>query len=117
MKAEFDTLYNEVFRGFSYSYKVSHLTEGFEYRFRVSAVNAAGESVISDPSDKIYTAFVPSTPPAPIVVKRSSTAITLEWDDPESNGGQPLTGFHVYRSEDGSDYTEISMPAQTNAAI
>uniref|UniRef100_A0A8C4S356 Titin n=1 Tax=Erpetoichthys calabaricus TaxID=27687 RepID=A0A8C4S356_ERPCA len=92
--------------------KVSGLTEGSEYQYRVSAVNAAGEGPFSDASD-FYKAADPIDPPGEPtklkVVDSTKSSITLEWVKPVYDGGSNITGYVVEKREQGEeDWTMIS---------
>jgi fibronectin type 3 domain-containing protein len=50
IKAEFESTYHEIYRGKSTSYKATLLTTGFNYQFKVRAINAAGMSDLSPAS-------------------------------------------------------------------
>ena len=39
----------------------------------------------------------------------SDSSITLHWDEPEDDGGSPLTYYKIYRSISGVNYELIGM--------
>jgi len=117
MKAGYHSDYSTVYEGYSFSNKITNLTSGFQYTFKVISVNKAGESEESDPSTQIYTATKPSPPLGLDLIDRSSSHIAIKWDYPKTTGGVPLLGFKLFRSEDSNAYIEISFPANVNPAI
>lgn len=79
------------------SIKISRLTQGTEYQFRICAENRYGKSsfVESDP----VVAQYPFSPPGPPIelraVSASKNAIVIAWGKPESNGGDTVLGYHI----------------------
>lgn len=78
------------------SYRAILLEPGFEYRFKVKAINSLGPSAISSASVAITTALVPLKPTGLTLVARNSQEITFRWTAPESTGGVKLSGYKVY---------------------
>lgn len=96
MKPEFENDFEEIYRGYSFSYKVTNLMTGFSYKFRVKAVNKEGEGEVSMSTSSIFTAILPSQPFDLKLKSRSNTHIQISWSSPASSGGLPLTGFKVF---------------------
>lgn len=79
-------------------FKVSGLTPGHEYEYRILAENAAGLSAPS-PSSPFYkacdTIFQPGPPGNPRVLDTSKSSITIAWNKPVYDGGSEITGYIV----------------------
>lgn len=85
------------------TYVVTELVEGHEYMFRVFAVNAFGISdslevsetiLIKSPFDK------PGPPIGPFDVNNiTESSILLHWDEPDSDGGSPITHYILEKRE------------------
>lgn len=71
------------------------LTNGVTYYYQVSAVNAVGEGSLCD-EVQVIPATVPSAP-RNLVMTASGGQVTLAWEAPSSDGGQPAISFRVYR--------------------
>ncbi|XP_028305150.1 titin-like [Gouania willdenowi] len=79
------------------SIKVSRLTQGTEYQFRVASENRYGRShfVESDTVVAQYP-FKPPGPPSNLhVVQASKSAMVIAWNKPDSDGGSPVIGYHI----------------------
>ncbi|XP_074533310.1 titin-like [Halichoeres trimaculatus] len=79
------------------SIKISRLTQGTEYQFRIAAENRYGKSqfVESDPVVAQYP-FKPPGPPLNVcVVNASKSIMVVTWSKPDSDGGNPIVGYHI----------------------
>uniref|UniRef100_A0A8B9LML3 Titin n=1 Tax=Astyanax mexicanus TaxID=7994 RepID=A0A8B9LML3_ASTMX len=77
---------------------VTHLTEGYEYEFRVMAENGAGVGPPSGTSRLFKCREPTSSPSAPTLVKvidSTKTSITLEWTKPVFDGGMQIIGYII----------------------
>uniref|UniRef100_A0A803XLL0 Titin n=1 Tax=Meleagris gallopavo TaxID=9103 RepID=A0A803XLL0_MELGA len=94
-------------------YKVSGLTEGHEYEYRVMAENAAGVSEPS-PTSPFYkacdTVFKPGPPGNPRVLDSSKSSITIAWNKPIYDGGSEITGYMVEIALPEEDEWKIVTP-------
>lgn len=90
--------------GVTSPYEVTGLTNSLTYYFVVTATNALGESVYS-----VEISVTPSgtvTEPLNVVATPGRSQVDLSWDPPTSDGGSPITGYNIYRSESsGQSYT------------
>ena len=75
-------------------YKVTGLTNGTTYYFRVAAVSQVGEGKPSVEANAV-PATVPGAP-AGLTATPGDGTVTLSWAAPAS-GGAPVTGYNVYQ--------------------
>ena len=97
---------------------VTGLTNGTQYYFRVSAVNAIGtgtasSSVTATPSAGATAPGVPQS----FAASRGNTQVDLSWSAPASDGGATITGYKVYQSTDDASYSEVATPSGTTQTI
>ncbi len=80
----------------STSRKITGLTPGSAYTFRVKAANLSGSSVESGPSAPV-TPTATDTPSAPsqVVAEADSTSAIVRWNEPADDGGSEITGYRV----------------------
>ena len=86
---------------------ITGLVDGLAHKFRISARNAHGTSDPSPVSDA-YTPWTPVAPGAPLNVVASARPgqVDLDWDGPESDGGDPITDYVIeYSTDGGSTWT------------
>jgi len=81
-------------------FTVTGLTNGTAYRFRVSAVNAAGTGASAQASATV-TPSAKAAAPSGVVATPSNGSIGLTWSAPTDTGGSTLTGYVVEQSTDG----------------
>ena len=92
------------------NFDVKGLTKGHKYKFRVRAVNKEGKS---DPLETsgAYEAKndfeVPSKPGRPEVEDFDSEWVKLKWEKPESDGGNPISGYIIEKCDDMSNKWEV----------
>uniref|UniRef100_A0A3P8SUA5 Titin n=1 Tax=Amphiprion percula TaxID=161767 RepID=A0A3P8SUA5_AMPPE len=86
------------------TFKAARLTTGTQYQFRVKAQNryGIGPSIISEPVIAAYPFDVPSQPGTPVVTSFNKDAMNLSWNEPSSDGGSAILGYHVERKEKNS---------------
>ena len=82
------------------------LNNGTSVRFRVAAINAAGQSPWSAASSSITPFGVPGTPDQPMAIA-GVTSVTVDWNPPSSNGSE-LTGYIVRQKEGAGAYVDVS---------
>ncbi len=80
------------------SYTNGGLANGQTYYYKVSAVNAAGEGVLSN-EISVIPAVPDTAPTAPILdsLTVSDKQVMVKWSAPSSDGGSALTGYKIYR--------------------
>lgn len=82
--------------------EVDSLTPDHEYKFRVKAVNAEGES---EPLETLAPIFardpytLPTAPSAPKPIDWSINHVELEWDAPALDGGTPITNYIIEKKD------------------
>lgn len=79
------------------SIKISRLTQGTEYQFRIAAENRYGKShfVESEPVTAQYPFKPPGEPTNLQVVTASKSVMVIAWAKPHSDGGSPITGYYI----------------------
>jgi parallel beta-helix repeat protein len=94
------------------SFKDTGIINGNTYFYKVGAKSAVGEGPLSNeasamPTDKNTIPTVPRN----VLAIAYDTTITLTWEMPASDGGNPITNYKIYRgtSQEGeSFYMELS---------
>ena len=87
--------------------EITDVNAGTAGSLLVSAVNEAGTGPARD-AGSATTHDVPAVPEDLVVEEVTTTTVTLEWDDPEHNGGMPVTSFHVQYQLNGVESVLIS---------
>ncbi|GIY64293.1 twitchin [Caerostris darwini] len=85
--------------------EVGNLEPGHEYKFRVKAVNAEGESDSLDAFEPIIAKNPfdpPGSPSTPEVKDWDKDMVKLAWTKPAKDGGAPITGYLVEKKRKGS---------------
>uniref|UniRef100_A0A3B3V1K5 Titin n=1 Tax=Poecilia latipinna TaxID=48699 RepID=A0A3B3V1K5_9TELE len=75
------------------SFKAGRLTHGAEYQFRIYAVNRITAQ---------YNFKQPGPPSTPIVKLATKSYMLVTWNEPVSDGGSPVLGYHLERKERSS---------------
>lgn len=86
------------------TFKAAKLTTGTQYQFRVKAQNryGIGPSILSEAVIAAYPFDVPSQPGTPVVTSFNKDYMTLSWNEPTSDGGSAILGYHIERKERNS---------------
>lgn len=96
------------------TYTDSTAANGTTYSYAVTAVNAAGESELSDVQSATPAATAPSAPPLN-GASAGNAEIDLSWATPSSNGGLPITGYRIYRGLTSSSLTLLTTVGVTTS--
>uniref|UniRef100_A0A3P8WBQ1 Titin n=1 Tax=Cynoglossus semilaevis TaxID=244447 RepID=A0A3P8WBQ1_CYNSE len=83
------------------SFKAGRLTQGAEYQFRIYAVNRYGKSTFLDSPGITaqYNFKLPGPPSTPIVKFATKSYMVVTWNEPVSDGGSPVVGYHLEKKE------------------
>lgn len=82
-----------------------NVTFGVRYYYGVSAVNDAGEGSLAVSTVGVVPFTVPSEPKnLSFEVEVEGRKVVLRWTEPESDGGNEIQGYRVYRSDDGEEW-------------
>ncbi|MGA1260226.1 MAG: fibronectin type III domain-containing protein, partial [Ilumatobacteraceae bacterium] len=75
---------------------VTDLTDGVPHIFRIKAYNAVGTGPASESTDPM-TPLTPTAPGQPLNVTGTAmpALVELDWDEPTSDGGAPITDYVV----------------------
>ena len=93
---------------------IAGLTNGVRYRVTVTASNTVGTSDPS-PASFVTPASTPGTPENVRAI-RGNGAATIEWDPPQSNGGDPVDLYHV-RMWDSNDLAVNATSTTTSIPV
>lgn len=82
------------------SHEVKGLTSGYEYQYRVTALNRVGEGLFSPMTAVLVAATVPERPDPPIFRSVTTSLIGLEITPLTANGGSAVIRYKLY-ADDG----------------
>jgi hypothetical protein len=96
-----------------------HLKLGRSYLFAVQAVNGFGQSGITHPV--IKTLAIAASPPQHVTTKARTHAISVHWQAPKHDGGDPVTGYRVEYATcvpgaKGCSFHSVAAPRHRNVA-
>lgn len=98
------------------SLRISGMAPGSAYLVRVQAINGVGRSEPAQTGLTTNPGLAP--PPGGLTAGDiSTTALTLSWDLPLSNGGSPITDYRIEVSSNGTRFTAIRHTASNNRAF
>lgn len=93
---EYELVYDGTGRSDILTYTVTkNILKTKYYKFKVSAINAIGESTWSNKLSS-FIAVVPTVPVHFAFVSSSSGTVNLKWEAPQFDGGATLLGYYIY---------------------
>ncbi|XP_072043167.1 myomesin-3-like [Amphiura filiformis] len=106
------------------SFTIEDLTPDRQYKFRIRAVNVAGEGEPSSPSDVITAKEpydLPGVPNTPTAVNINNTSVMLTWLPPEGNkdSSSRVTSYIIEKCDisKGEDWFQVDKGCETSCAI
>ncbi|KAM7380980.1 hypothetical protein PAMP_004243 [Pampus punctatissimus] len=84
-------------------FRITGLTEGVHYFFRVLPENIYGVGEPCETSEALLVCEMPSVPLNLQVVDVTRSSVTLHWEKPLHDGGSRLTGYVIEACKVGSD--------------
>lgn len=89
------------------TYNDTNVLSGITYYYKVSAVNTNGEGPLSNEA----SATPPNVPYAPLNLTADSGVgyIKLNWDEPTSDGGAPITNYRIFKGTTSGSETFFVM--------
>jgi len=94
---------------------VEGLTDGTTYSFKITAVNANGDSALSDFSDA-KTADVPDAPTG-VTATANATTISNSWSAPTNSNGSAITEYKVYLINSAGTDVTAQTKTTTNTSV
>jgi fibronectin type 3 domain-containing protein len=95
------------------SYADTGLTYGQTYFYVVRAVNGVGEG---PPSNEASAAPAnPPDPPRDLRATAGNAAVTIQWNDPLSDGGSLITNYKIYRGTAASGESLVTTVGKVNS--
>ncbi|CAF1136420.1 unnamed protein product, partial [Didymodactylos carnosus] len=113
-----DGIFNSIYTGTSYTYKINKLLESTPYNFRVCARNETG----SGPWSEVYTFSTTKAPPnalkAPYITDISSTSCLINWQSHKPLGKDGIS-YILQKQEQKreNDYSELYKGEMTSYRV
>jgi len=94
---------------------VTNLGAGIQYHFAVTAVNAAGDSILSN--ERTATPYGVPNAPTLTTALAGSSLVNLTWAAPTFDGNSPITGYKVYYGTTSTPGTLFSTVSGTTLSV
>ena len=95
-------------------YQDTGLIQATKYHYRVSAINKVGTGMPSDSKSSTTAASTTGAAgPTGLTAQGTNAAVMLHWLAPADPSGDPITGYRIQRSPDGTDWTNINVNTKT----
>lgn len=98
-----------VYHGSATSTVLEGLSAGTEYEFKILTTTMVGNSPWSSNKFKFLIVDLPSPPLDLLLVAFDDTFVTMKWQAPIFSGGQPLSGFKLYRENCDEAATTVQL--------
>ena len=94
----FTDIFEGVFEPSIFSYYVTGLITGLQYRFKIRAAGINDQGPESNIAS-FYACTKPSEFQSPTLIISNTTSIQIQWSAPRDDGGCSLTGYAVFRDD------------------
>merc|ERR1712098_333346 len=99
------------------SVKMSKLQEGSKYVFRVRAKNEYGYGDWAELADPVAVSDVASAPGKVTVVDSNAKEVTLNWTEPENDGGCKIIKYIILYQEVTEETWHVATESTTTSAV
>jgi titin len=94
---------------------ITGLTAGTQYSFTVVAVDSYNQ--VSTPAAVLATPIGPPAAPTGVYASESAGQVTLSWTAVTPTSGSPVTGYYIYRTDQGSTPIATVTGASTSSYL
>lgn len=113
---DFTLIYDGSNKPQTLSYLVEDLNTSSQYTFKLTALNFNGEGAYSN-EFTFNACTTPSGFSAPWKQASTSTSITINWNEPEDDGGCPISGYAVFRDDGAGGSIDNEVNSANDAAV
>jgi fibronectin type 3 domain-containing protein len=98
----------------TYSYQDKNVSSSYSYRYKITSVNAFGESKASELFG--LSPLGPPFPPQQIYIDEDYGLLDIGWVPPVHDGGKPITRYRIYRGTElgEEEFLDSISPFVTN---
>jgi hypothetical protein len=83
---------------------------GVEYNYSVRAFNVMGPGEFSPNGTVMIPLLTPPSPPINLAVIHQDGKVVISWDEPEDDGGSPLTGYVIFKGTTTGNLAQLAEP-------